>query len=222
MSTPKLVLLDFDGVVVEGSNEAYFDCYHKAVEAVGVSLDPDVEHERVIQGWGSGHVEQLEIILAEHLDKVEQAGAVWENCVESPVFWDQVKMVDGAKEAIELMSRHVPVAIVSGTRVRHIEPMLERGGVTGISAIYSSYDVPSELKKPHPHTLELALKTFGVQGEEAIYVGDMLNDIVMARGAGVRPVAVLTGELDTPTAEAKNVEFIGENLLSVAKNYFSN
>ncbi len=222
MNTPKLVALDFDGVVVTGSNQAYFDAYHLAIEAVGIQLDPVVEHERIIQGWGGGAIEQLEIILAEHLDKVEQAGVVWNEYVESESFWDKVSIVDGCKEAIQRMAGHVPVVIVSGTRVHHIEAMLKQGGIQGVSAIYSSNDVASELKKPHPHTLQLALKRFDVAPQDTIYVGDMVNDIIMTRAAGARPVAVLTGELDVPTAQSKEVEFIGENLLAVAREYFSN
>ncbi|NQV89685.1 MAG: HAD family hydrolase [Parcubacteria group bacterium] len=220
MNTPKLVGLDFDGVVVAGSNQAYFDAYHMALEAVGVKLDPKVEHERIIQGWGSGCIEQLEIILAEHPDKVEQAGVVWNEHVESEAFWEKVSIIKGCKEAIERMSRIVPVVVVSGTRVHHIEALLKEGGIQGVSAIYSSYDVASELKKPHPHTLQLALEKFNVVPEDTIYVGDMVNDIVMTRAAGARPVAVLTGELDTPTAESMEVEFIGGDLLAVANQYF--
>ena len=221
MNTPKLVGLDFDGVVVTGSNEAYFEAYHVAIEAVGVELDPKVEHARIIQGWGSGHIEQLEIILAEHPDLVEQAGVVWLQRVESPEFWDDVSIIDGCKEAIELMAGSAHVAVVSGTRTHRIESILKQGDIEGVSAIYSSYDVESKLKKPHPHTLELALKKFGVKPQDTIYVGDMVNDIVMSRAAGTRPVAVLTGELDVPTAESNGAEFIGENLLAVAKEYFS-
>ena len=161
MQTPKIVLLDFDGVVIEGTNEGYFHCYHRALGEVGVSLDAQAERQSIIQYWGTGHVKQLEMLLRDHQEKVDAAARAWETCVESPTFWDHALLIDGSKEAIAQMCRHVPVAIVSGARKRHIERIVERDGLVGIGAIYSSYDV-EPLPKPHPHLLQQALKQFDV------------------------------------------------------------
>jgi beta-phosphoglucomutase-like phosphatase (HAD superfamily) len=41
----KLIIFDFDGVIITGSNEGYFTCYHKALEAIGVKyIIPDITH----------------------------------------------------------------------------------------------------------------------------------------------------------------------------------
>ncbi len=221
MDRPKLVLLDFDGVIVEGSNEAYFDCYRKAVEAVGVDLEPALLRQRIFLGWGGGPPEMLQIILKEHQELVPQAVTAWKTCGENPDFWKGVSVIEGTKEAIDAMAQQVHVGIVSGTRIASIEKMLERGGITTVSKVWSSDDVASELKKPHPHTLKLALDHFGQAPQDTIYVGDMVNDIKMARAAGARPVAVLTGGLDEQTAREQDVEFIGARLLEVAQTYFS-
>ncbi|MCR4313773.1 MAG: HAD-IIIA family hydrolase, partial [Candidatus Uhrbacteria bacterium] len=196
MNRPMCVALDFDGVVISGSNEGYFSCYHDALEAVGVQLEESVERERIIQGWGSGHINQLQILMPEYPDKVEEAGRVWVDYVESVSFWKRVQVVPGSKEAIERMSQHASIVIVSGARKKHIQAILEREKIEGVSAVFSSYDVASSLRKPHPHTLELAMKEVGCVPAQTIYVGDMNNDVVMARAAGVEPVVVLTGNLD--------------------------
>ena len=213
----KLIMLDFDGVVADGSNQGYFLCYHKAIESVGVNMSEQEEHERIVQGWGSGHEKQLQILLDGYSDQLEEASNIWLECVNSDAFWQNVKVISGAKEAIERMTRVADVVIVSGSEKRFIQRVLEREGIEGIQAIYSSYDVASEFKKPHPHTIELALKDFGVSSSEAMYVGDMENDVVMARAAGVEPVLVLTGDIDQNRAEVTGVTIIKQNLLELAQ-----
>ena len=214
---PKLVLLDFDGVIAQGSNEAYFGCYHKALESVDVMLTPEVEHTRILEGWGSGHIDQLKILLRERPELVNQAGKTWVACVDEPKFWENVELVPNADKAIHLMERTMNVAIVSGSRKDYIEKLLNRFGIDGERMIFSSYDVAdSSLRKPHPYTLQLALKDFGCQQSESIYVGDMPNDIVMARAAGIEPVVVLTGELDEKRAKELGVSWIEQDLYSLA------
>lgn len=213
----KLIMLDFDGVVVDGSNQGYFSCYHHAIASVGVHLLEEDEHERIVKGWGSGHRKQLEILLDGHSDQLEEASKVWLDCVNSDAFWNQVQLIEGTREAIAQMKQLAPVIIVSGSEKRFIERILKREQVEGLQAIYSSYDVASEFKKPHPHTIELALKDFGVKPSEAIYVGDMENDVVMARAAGVEPVLVLTGDIDQNRAEATGVAIIKQNVLELAQ-----
>jgi HAD superfamily hydrolase (TIGR01662 family) len=217
---PKLVLLDFDGVVVKGSNEAYFDCYHKALESVDAKLAPEIEHERILEGWGSGHVEQLTILLRERQELVNQAGKTWVACVDEPKFWENIELVPNADKAIHLIEQKMSVAIVSGSRKDHIEKLLSRFGIDGERMIFSSYDVADpSLRKPNPYTLRLALERFNCSSSEAIYVGDMPNDIVMARAAGIEPVVVLTGELDEKRAKEFGVSRIEQDLYSLAKKY---
>ncbi len=46
-------------------------------------------------------------------------------------------------------------------------------------------------RKPHPAPLRRALEEMRLAPEECVYVGDSPEDIEMARGAGVRAIAVL-------------------------------
>lgn len=217
----KLVLLDFDGVIAKGSNEAYFECYHKALESVGVELTPEIEHARVVEGWGAGHVPQLRILLEENPEFVNRAAQKWMECVDSSSFFDNIQLVPDADKAVHLMEKFVHVAIVSGSSKDFIEKLLDQFGIDGARKIFSSYDVSDlELKKPHPYTLKLALTEFGCKPEEAIYVGDMPNDVVMARAAGIEPVVVLTGELNEKQARDLGVARIEKNLFSLAESLF--
>lgn len=213
---PTLIGLDFDGVVVTGSNDGYVACYHRALADVGVTLDTGVEWQRVRAGWGTGHVRQFESLLAERPELVEAAARAWEDHVGSDAFWDKVRLVDGAREAVARMASAVPVAIISGARKEHIERLLKRDRVVGVSAVYSSYDVPTDLRKPHPHQLRLAIERFGARPDGTAYVGDMANDLRMARAAGALPVAVLTGGLTREAAEAEGAALVVEDIVAAA------
>jgi len=48
--------------------------------------------------------------------------------------------------------------------------------------------------KPDPEGLQRALASLGIEGDQALYVGDHPVDGQAAAGAGVRFVRVLTGE----------------------------
>jgi phosphoglycolate phosphatase-like HAD superfamily hydrolase len=52
-----------------------------------------------------------------------------------------------------------------------------------------SGDTPQ--RKPHPAPLHLALRQMRLHSSACVYVGDSPEDLQMARGAGVRAIAVL-------------------------------
>ena len=49
----------------------------------------------------------------------------------------------------------------------------------------------TEEKKPHPAPLLLALEKMKLRAKECVYVGDTPEDLAMARGVGMRAIAVL-------------------------------
>ena len=44
----KLIIFDFDGVIITGSNDGYIKSYHHALESVGVNLEPEEERRRIL------------------------------------------------------------------------------------------------------------------------------------------------------------------------------
>lgn len=65
-----------------------------------------------------------------------------------------------------------------------------------IPVVVAYHDVT--LRKPYPECIQKASKTMNIPIENCIYVGDMLEDIQAAKGAGVIPVAITwDGLLDT-------------------------
>lgn len=66
--------------------------------------------------------------------------------------------------------------------------------------------------KPHPAMIERALDAVGVSANRAVMIGDNVNDILAARAAGVRSVAVGYGLGDPAVLRAANPDFFCERI----------
>ena len=92
-----------------------------------------------------------------------------------------------------MRARGVGTAIVSTKYRYRIESILEHVGLAGaVDVIVGGEDVTRH--KPDPEGLQRALAGLGIEGDQALYVGDHPVDGQAAAGAGVRFVRVLTGE----------------------------
>ena len=60
-------------------------------------------------------------------------------------------------------------------------------------AVICSDDIANP--KPHPESVFVLLNALSVKKENAIFVGDGINDVLCARNAGVRSVAVTWGDV---------------------------
>ena len=92
-----------------------------------------------------------------------------------------------------MRARGLSTAIVSTKYRYRIESILEHAGLSGaVDVIVGGEDVTRH--KPDPEGLQRALAGLGIEGGQAIYVGDHPVDGHAAARAGVRFVRVLTGE----------------------------
>jgi phosphoglycolate phosphatase len=71
--------------------------------------------------------------------------------------------------------------------------------------------------KPHPAMVVAALDAVGVVPDRAVLIGDNVNDIVAARAAGVRSVAVGYGLGNPSVLRAANPDFFCERIQDVTE-----
>lgn len=100
---------------------------------------------------------------------------------------------------LERLARRLPLAVVTGRPRADAERFLQVHGVAGLfRAVVCMEDAPL---KPDPAPVRLALARLGV--ERAWFVGDSVDDMRAARGAGVVPVGVVApGDGASGTAES--------------------
>lgn len=71
-------------------------------------------------------------------------------------------------------------------------------------------DVPDP--KPSPAPMRGMLKALGVRASECGYVGDAVEDVQMARAAGVRSFALATGACSAPELSDAGADWVGPDL----------
>ncbi len=206
----KLIIFDFDGVINTGSNTGYFLCYHKALEAVGVSLPPEEERKRVLAYWGKGYKKQLAWLLQEHPELLEEAINAYEHHYHNTnLFFSKVGLIDGVTKTLARLSQKYTLVIATGMMRKSLDRFLKQFNLTYFAHTLSIDDLPeSNLVKPHPYMIDELRRRVQVSKAETICVGDSESDIVMAKNAGVKPVAVLTGNLSREEAEQLRVDII--------------
>ena len=99
----------------------------------------------------------------------------------------KTKPYDGIPEALALLGRKYPLAIVSNKPDTAVKPLCQQY-FPGIYARGESADCP---RKPAPDMVYKAMASIGA--DRCIYVGDSEVDVLTARNAGVPCISVLWG-----------------------------
>ena len=207
----QLIVFDWDDVFTLGSTQGYYACYHEALVGVGVALDPEEEIKRIKAKWGSGHAAQLRYILREQPEKVSKAIERYEEHFFGSTFTDCLQAVPGSQELVRDLAKEYKLAVATGGHPKILkERVLPRFNFPDVfSQIVTIYDIDDiSHAKPHPYMLNNILETQNVSPQNAVFVGDAKNDVLMARSAGVKPIVVLTGQLSRTQAEDLQVKHI--------------
>lgn len=124
------------------------------------------------------------------LDAVERYRVLWRAEV-SPRIGQLV--FPGALEGVRaLHGRGLQLAVVTGKAQSGADGTVDAAGLRPFLHFVGGYDLVLR-PKPHPDLALLALDRLGVAAEDAVVVGDAAIDVLMARAAGVRSIAVTYG-----------------------------
>ena len=206
----KLIIFDWDDTIVLGAKEGYYDCYRGALKAVGVRLDEKTLIRRIKKRWGKKHQIEIKGLLKEYPDKVSAAIKEFKHLSFGTTFFNQLKFLPGTRKLLKDLEKKYILAVVTGSdlqRMRLSQGRLKLGST--FKQIVSSHNIKDPKKtKPHPYMVKLILEKQRVKPEEALLVGDSRQDILMAKAAGLRTVAVLTGHLTKKEAKDLKVDKI--------------
>jgi HAD superfamily hydrolase (TIGR01509 family) len=101
-------------------------------------------------------------------------------------------LIGGVAELLAQLSRHYPLAIVSGRSRWETENFLRQSGLGGFFRCVTSAQTCRH-SKPYPDPVLWAAGQMGVLPRECLMVGDTTVDIVAGKSAGAQTVAVLCG-----------------------------
>ncbi|MFJ3927764.1 HAD family hydrolase [Streptomyces sp. NPDC090022] len=91
-----------------------------------------------------------------------------------------------------LRARGVVLAVATSKLQASAEALLEAAGLRGLFAVVVGADRVSR-PKPDPESGQVILDRLGLPAARAVMVGDTTHDLLMARAAGMRSVAVTYG-----------------------------
>lgn len=205
------ILLDWDGTLVD-SHAAILAAYHEtSTDILGYPFPVDAEDvDRLIQLRGKDAFQIVcdsdEELVSRYADRFAEAYA--RTGTEAPVF-------PGAVETLKsLAAEGIRLGVVTSKARRRLEPDADRIGLAPYLALTVTGD-DVEHAKPHPEGIVRAAEELGLPKDEILYVGDGPNDVIAAREAGVRPVAVTFG-FHPEAALAAAPELVVENYAELA------
>lgn len=194
MFSPKLVLIDLDGTLVDSVP----DLAH-AVDEMRKELGFSEYGEAAVRNWVGNGVERLvKRALTGELNG-EPDPALYEQAY--PVFYKHYlasngvysRLFPGVEQGLEfLRHRGYHIGCVTNKAESFTLPLLEAKGVRKYFAVVVSGDTLS-VKKPAPEPLLHAAKHFNVESKDSLMLGDSMHDVQAARNAGFKVIAVSYG-----------------------------
>lgn len=106
---------------------------------------------------------------------------------------DGTRMYPGVREGLDAFAAAgCKLAIVTNKPTEFTHPLLERFGIASLFSAVVCGDTCAQ-KKPHPMPMLYACEQLGTQPQQALAIGDSVNDALAARAAGITVLAVPYG-----------------------------
>ena len=193
---PQAVLLDLDGTLVDTLGD-FHHALHRAAQGLGLDPAP------LTPTWVEGAVGKgSEILVARAADTlgVPTADTARRSLLlqayhrhYAQVNGQYSRVYDGVTEALEALSRRgLPLACVTNKPTEPARALLALKGLSRHFAHVVGGDAVND-KKPHPALLWRACELLNVPPQQAVMVGDSVNDAQAAQAAACPVVLVSTG-----------------------------
>ena len=176
----KVVIYDCDGVILD-SMESNYIFYNRVMEFLGreeIDRD-DCEAKRVLHTYSFNNV--MEYFFAG--DQRREDAFQFAKTIHYRDLMPFMKMEDGFVSALDQLKGHTSLAICTN-RATSMDMIIEDLGLAGyFEYVMTASQVTNP--KPHPEPLLKVLEHFGVEPDEALFIGDGEVDMQAAQGAGV-------------------------------------
>jgi phosphoglycolate phosphatase len=180
----KVILFDLDGTLID-STEAILESFKRSFEYFGEVVPKE---EDILPQIGHPLFEMF-VNLGVSKDVAQEYVNVYKQNYKK-VHTKKTKLLDRAKEAVELASKEARLGVVTTkTGKFSIELMEHFDLMQYFEVLIGSEDVKNH--KPHPEPILKALELMGVTYRNNIYmIGDTCMDILSAKNAGIIGVGV--------------------------------
>ena len=202
MKSPKAVLFDWDGTLID-SAEASYRCYVQLFSGYSLPFDRESYARTYCPDWYRTY---------------EALGLAREHWAEADDRWLRLyaeqppELLPGAREGLERLARiGLPLGLVTSGQRERVTADLDRLGLSNAFAtLVCGSDLPA--RKPDPAPLRRALSEIDVAAPDSAYIGDSPEDVRMAQAAGAFAVAVPGGYPNRPELVAVGADLFAETL----------
>ncbi|WP_300731947.1 phosphoglycolate phosphatase [Pseudomonas sp.] len=210
---PKLVMFDLDGTLIDSVPDlaASVNTMLRKLGRAPASLDD-------VKMWvGNGVQVLVQRALAGNIDAsgVDEAEAAQalELFMEAYEGGHALTAVyPGVRESLKWLQKHgVEMALITNKPERFVAPLLDELKLGRFFRWSIGGDTLPQ-KKPDPAALLFVMKMAGVTPEQALFVGDSRSDVLAARAAGVRCVALSYGYNHGRPIQEESPDWVIDNL----------
>lgn len=210
---PRLVMFDLDGTLVDSVPDLA-----TAIDQMLSQLGRPAAGVHQVRQWvGNGAQVLVRRALAGQLD--HQAVSDQETAQALPLFMaaygqghGQTCIYPGVQPVLRwLQSTQVPLALITNKPEQFIAPLLKEADLEGLFQwIVGGDTLPQQ--KPDPAALLHVMAQAQVSPRQALFIGDSRNDILAARAANVRCVAMSYGYNHGRPIEEENPDLVLDDL----------
>lgn len=182
-----LLIFDFDGTLVS-SGEDIAASVNEMLRVVGL---PQRDEREIIGFVGDGTAKLIERSLGpDHLDRYEEALNLFRTHYSRHMM-DRTRLYPGILDVLEFFSGKKKLIVTNKLHQFTFE-IAESLGIGDYFQAIVARD-SHRFSKPDPRLLESLMGEFGARPDRTAVIGDGINDIIMAKGAGAWSCAHLNG-----------------------------
>ena len=204
----KAVLFDWDGTLYD-SIDASFKIYEELFKKyANLDLKCDYFRETFIVDYHKYYA--MHDIPESRWEEVDMYWLERFNEMESTIH-----LFPGVKKVLQkLLEKNIKIGLVSNGTGGRIKSEMKRNG---IEKCFSAVVTDDEIKdfKPNPIGVKHALGKIGVNASEAIYVGDMAEDVQAGKNAGTSTAAVTWGAHSLERLRPAKPDYIIKNTRAI-------
>lgn len=206
----EVVVFDYDGTLVNDL-PLVVDSYHEALREAGFP----VAREKIVRAVSLPPSAKRRVLLGEEVTESR-----WEEILRRrrriyrELAAGGVRLFPDTREVLGALARRFRLGLVSNTFRELFEAFFPQALARLFAA--SLFYGESPRPKPSPEALQALLARLGAGAERAVFVGDAVEDMAMAHGAGVCGYGVLTGFSSAEELRAAGAAAVLPDLAGIA------
>ena len=205
----KAIVFDYNGTLVDDL-DLHEESYYRSGVEMGFDITRDTVKKYISQSPSDKRVLFYGAISdAQWAQVIELKKKIYHQLAES-----SFRLFPQTEEALTRLSRVYRLAVLSNT----FRFAFERFFPAHLARLFSTTLFFEEVDdpKPSPAPMRSVMGTLGLEKEECCYVGDAVEDIQMAKAAGVRAFSLTSGAVAAEELERAGADWVGPDLTALA------